>query len=235
MKKMLAILCSLLTPILPMHARGTNPSNGSSSLGQGTNPASTDYRYNIGDFAQGGVVIWVTTDGQHGLVAAIEDQGGAGLKWSNDTTPADVGADNNNPLPTATPIAPYGQYYGGYLNQQTIEQAQDLSDFPAFAAAANYSIAVNGITYSDWFLPSYRELLLMYSAVGLINQVSIANGGQAMRTTASSDEYWSSRQGGETSTTSGEYGSWMIRMVDGLTKTNQKRDDLLYVRCVRAF
>jgi hypothetical protein len=32
--------------------------------------------YKIGEFAQGGVVIWLTEDGQHGLVAAIQDAGG---------------------------------------------------------------------------------------------------------------------------------------------------------------
>jgi len=39
-------------------------------------------KYQIGDFAQGGVVIWVTHDGEHGLVAAIEDLGGY-YEWAD--------------------------------------------------------------------------------------------------------------------------------------------------------
>lgn len=73
-------------------------------------------KYQIGDFAQGGVVIWVTQDGQHGLVAAIEDQPNAA--WS--TVTIDTGATYQSSLPLSTPNPPFEQYYAGWKNQNQI-------------------------------------------------------------------------------------------------------------------
>lgn len=43
-------------------------------------PACTATNYSLGDFAQGGIVFWVDETGQHGLVAAKEDQS-TGVRW----------------------------------------------------------------------------------------------------------------------------------------------------------
>ena len=147
-------------------------------------------RYDIGDFAQGGVIIWLTTDGKHGLVAAIEDLGSFAWSTQNVNTPA----DNKQPLPLSTPSAPHGQYYPGYQNQQGIIGIDPtLTAYPAFQACENYSKTINGVTYNDWFLPSTTELSVMYSFADLINQVSIAHGGSAMNMNA---QYWSSLEDG---------------------------------------
>jgi hypothetical protein len=228
MKAMMRMIC-VLFPVLTLHAAGTNPSSGSSS-GGGTNPASTSYvgssGYNIGDFAEGGVVIWVTQDGQHGLVAAISDVTGSPLAWGPSGTT--TGATNNDPLPSSTPNAPYGQYYPGYLNQQIIEGiANWQNDYPAFQACANYSITINGKTYDDWFLPSSRELSLMYVAQGVINQVSQAQGGQAL-VSGFTDFYWSSRENVAND-------AWFLSFADGASGVFSKNNATGGVRCVRAF
>ena len=87
-----------------------------------TSNAISGCRYHIGDYAEGGVIIWLTNDGMHGLVVAIED-----AKEGTDTTfkwgenPATTNVRTRKSLPFSTPKSPYGEYYGGYINQQAIE------------------------------------------------------------------------------------------------------------------
>ena len=187
--------------------------------------------YHIGDYAQGGVIIFLTHDGLHGLVAAIEDASSPlGVDWGPDF--ALTNATNNDPLPFSTPSSPYGQYYGGYKNQQIIENSYNLNAYPAFQVAANYSKTINGVTYNDWWLPSSRELSLMYALVGIINQVSVANGGSAMIVNDPSRQlpasfYWSSLDENVTS-------SWFNNFFDPHSETTNKTV-LMNVRCVRAF
>lgn len=145
------------------------------------------YRYHIGAFAQGGVIIWLTDDRRHGLVAAIEDVRMSSLMWSSQFVTTH--ASYQNPLPSSTPDFPFGHYYAGYQNQKTIVDNFDLNDYPAFHASVNYSITINGKTYDDWFLPGNPELSQMYNTQDIINQVSLNHGGEALRTDVF---YWSS-------------------------------------------
>jgi len=95
------------------------------SRGSNCPPCPLAPRYNIGDFAEGGVIIFLTHDGMHGLVAAIEDaKMGAQTTFTWGPINESLGQDvqNNQPLPFSTPEAPYGDYYSGYKNQQWIEQ-----------------------------------------------------------------------------------------------------------------
>ncbi len=190
--------------------------------------------YHIGDFAEGGVIIFLTHDGMHGLVAAIEDASPAqGLSWEIPQSYTNPKAYNNQPLPFSTPNKPYGQYYGGYKNQNIEMIQNNLSQYPAFQAAAQYTRTVNGVTYDDWFLPSSRELSLMYASEEIINQVSVANGGKTMLnvefngTNFPPSVYWSSRE--DLSNT-----AWYMYFFDG--KQEEFYKDRTYgVRCVRAF
>ena len=183
-------------------------------------PPCPEASYHIGDFAQGGVVIWLTSDGLHGLVAAIDDAAKDPVDWGPDT----IGyIYNNQPLPLSTPNDPYGQYYGGYQNQTDVDPT-GLLGFPAFYAAANYSITVKGVTYEDWWLPSSRELSLMYAAVGVINEVSTANKGSEMQ----AKEYWSSRENNDKE-------AWYLDFNNGYQDYTTKNNNQCRVRCVRAF
>ena len=107
-------------------------------------------------------------------------------------------------------------------------QNRTLSSFPAFEAAHNY----RGGGYTDWWLPSSRELSLMYAMVGIIDQVSEANGGDPMlndRNNPPYSFYWSSRESEDNSTN-----AWYLDFFFGYQYTNVK-DDPCAVRCVRAF
>ena len=190
--------------------------------------AGYGYQYNIGDYAQGGVVIWVTQDGLHGLVAAITDASGpSGVKWESATGTQPSNATNNDPLPSSTPSAPQAQYYSGYKNQQIILAKNNLTNFPAFKVAVDY----RGGGYSDWFLPSSRELSLMYAAEGIINSVSVQHGGTEMngKTNDTLKRYWSSRENVDFPSY-----AWVLVFAYGNLHLATK-DFQFAVRCVRAF
>ena len=91
-----------------------------------------------------------------------------------------------------------------------------LAADPAAAAALackNYSSTVNGIAFTDWFLPSYDELYQLY-----INRAAAGN---------SSAEFWSSSQGNN-------WDAWMQDFSGGEKITGYKNDSGI-VRPVRAF
>jgi hypothetical protein len=129
--------------------------------GGGTNPASTSHvgssKYKIGDFAEGGVVIWLTEDGQHGLVAAIDDLPGT-YQWSPDGDQDTTSATQNNAMPLNVETPAYNSFSGYYDTHTIIQYYTDnpVTGNPTYAAlaAASYSKTVNGVTYADWFLPS---------------------------------------------------------------------------------
>lgn len=160
--------------------------------------------YHIGDFTQGGVIIWLTQDGLHGLVAAIEDASySQGNEWATgDAATKRIDAIDDDSLPLFyTPNTTPAENYSGYKNQQKIKNVDsNFSNYPAFAAAANYSYTMNGVEYNDWFLPSSSELSLMYAVRAIIKTVSEAHGGKGMLDDRSIDPpppastYWSSRE-----------------------------------------
>lgn len=177
--------------------------------------------YHIGDYAQGGVIIWLTQDGLHGLVAAIDDASASHLQWSTEN--ASTSATNNFGLPSVyTEVVP-GENYAGYINQEAIKSISGWqAKYPAFDAAANYTHQ----GYTGWFLPSSRELSLIYAAASVINAVSTANGGSALKNSS----YWSSRA----YPPFGNNVAWYIDFSNAYADVDPK-SALLYVRCVRAF
>ena len=114
----------------------------------GTITATT---YSVGDFAQGGIVFWVDETGQHGLVAAKEDQS-TGVRWYAGTY-GNTQAKGDGP-------------FSGEANTSIIIAAQVAigDDGSTYAARICNELQVTegGKTYGDWYLPSKEELNLMY-------------------------------------------------------------------------
>ncbi|MBN2683246.1 MAG: DUF1566 domain-containing protein, partial [Bacteroidales bacterium] len=129
---------------------------------------TTESEY-IGNFYQGGVIIYVNISTGNGLVCAVSDQS-TGIFWNNGSY-ISTGAIN-------TAIG------AGQANTTTIITVQGPG---TYAALACDNLSTNG--YSDWFLPSKDELNLIYQNRSIINSTSIANGGSSL-----SNVYWSSSE-----------------------------------------
>ena len=168
--------------------------------------------YSVGDFAQGGIVFWVDETGQHGLVAAKEDQS-TGVRWYAGTY-GNTQAKGDGP-------------FSGEANTSIIIAAQVAigDDGSTYAARICNELQVTegGKTYGDWYLPSKEELNLMYQNKATIDATAGVNGGSGF----ASAYYWSSTGGNN-------YGAWGPTF-DGGSQHLDDKNGTGRVRAVRAF
>ena len=156
----------------------------------------------IGENYGGGIVFYVYDNGQHGLIAATSDQN-TGIQWYNGTyryTGTTGDGLNAGAMNTALIVA----------TQMSDNQTGNF----AAKVCADYSVAIGGITYGDWYLPSKYELNLLFLQKAVV-------GGFA------SSFYWSSS----------EYDinyAWSQAFNVG-TQYNDDKFLTNYVRAVRAF
>jgi hypothetical protein len=129
--------------------------------------------YQVGDFAEGGIVFYVDETGQHGLVAAPEDLPGT-YEWGCMGVTVN-GAD--------------GTLIGtGFQNtMDIINQGCTTENGGITAAQAALEADING--YSDWYLPSRGELYEMYSTIG-----NVALGGNIGNFLEDGSRYWCSSE-----------------------------------------
>ena len=161
----------------------------SNSSGNNASNSNTTV-YNVGDYAQGGVVFWVDpSDSTKGLVCAISDQ----------TTAERWNVDANSNIPNAIGLG----IGTGSSNSDEIISTYGLGG-NNYAAKITYNYGGGG--YDDWFLPSRDELLEIYSNKGTINSSCTSNGGTSL---SESDWYWSSSIGTDQSTV------WEVDMSNG--------------------
>jgi hypothetical protein len=160
----------------------------------------------IGDAYAGGIIFYLDASGEHGLVAATNDQS-SGAPWGC-----------------------FGTLIGGTSSSVGSGQANTTAILGGCAEAGiaaricdNYSVTVGGIVYDDWFLPSKDELNLMY-----VNLHQSALGGFD----ANFDSYWSSTEYVFPSAVSGL--AWVQLFSNGNHYVNGK-DYSGRVRAVRAF
>jgi hypothetical protein len=167
-------------------------------------------KYNIGNLAHGGIVFWVDETGEHGLVCAKEDQS-TNIRWYNGSY---IEAKTNGT----------GNKVTGRMKTFRIMQSQG-SDFNSYAAGicANLKLTVARKTYNDWYLPTMKELLLMYRNQKIINAKSEENGGHAL-----SNYYWSSSEFNENK-------AHYYDMNSPLKNKPADKETLRSVRAVRAF
>ena len=123
----------------------------------------------IGDSYQGGIIFWLDTTGQHGLIAATADQNTG--KWYNGTYR--YTGTNGDGL------------YAGKMNTAMIiatQMADNQTGNFAAKVCADYSVTVGGVTYDDWYLPSKYELNLLFLQKTAVGGFGANNG------------YWSSSE-----------------------------------------
>jgi hypothetical protein len=180
-----------------------------SSLCFAANPSAQGTIYNIGDYAQGGVVFWLTPDRTHGLVAAIADQS-SGVAWATGSSAGSVTSTSDS-LSVGFPAS------AGKLNAEVILNRTGITSSAA-ELCANYQ----GGGYTDWYLPNIIELTALYSQAAVVNTTAIANGGSAF----ASSIYWTSVQ-----TSSG------VGNIDFSSGRHQffTESNTFHVRAIRAF
>lgn len=125
--------------------------------------------HTIGEAYGGGIIFYVYDNGQHGLIAATQDQSTA-MRW--------YGGNYTKTWAKADGI-------GAGKSNTTLLASQGSTDGEDVAATVcnRYSVTVNGVTYGDWYLPSRHELNLLYLQKNVV-------GGFV------DDVYWSSTESG---------------------------------------
>lgn len=117
----------------------------------------------IGDSYKGGKIGYVFVPGDsryvsgefHGIIISNTE---LTIKWTNNSNAAVIAGATSQAIGD------------GLSNTNAIVQALGNNPANTYAAleAYNYSIVDNGITYDDWFLPSYLELVALKKAITLI-------------------------------------------------------------------
>lgn len=124
------------------------------------NAESAIAAFSIGQAYGGGIIYFIDSTGQHGLIAATQDIGGTFpvyKTWSNGST-----------------ILTHAQgigVYKGSLNTDKIIYFQGTGDY----AAADCR-AYNAGGYTDWYLPSKRETVLLRKNGGAAGLTLSSNG-----------------------------------------------------------
>lgn len=159
----------------------------------------------IGQSYGGGIIFYIDGTGKHGLIAATSDQSsGLGIEW---ITGGSTQSTLNNNTSTAYGT---GQANTNYMIAQTgyTGGAAQVCDA--------YSVTVDGVTYSDWYLPSKDELNLLYLQY-------VAVGGFV-----TNNDYWSSSE-------SGQWYAWVQLLTTGGTQNSNNKDAINPVRAIRSF
>jgi hypothetical protein len=176
---------------------------------------ATSATYSIGDVVNGGVVFWLDSTGQHGLVVALSDVA-TSVEWGCYGT--DLPNVPNVPYNGGKPVGSGAEIGDGFNN--TYDILQDCPTAPAALAARSLG--------AQWFLPSAKELNQMYINKTTLEAVS---GFTAFATSY----YWSS-------TESVNYYAWAQNLTDGsqvdLGKSTTNNMDMTSpskVRAIRAF
>jgi hypothetical protein len=168
--------------------------------------AATSATYSIGDVVNGGVVFWLDSTGQHGLVVAFSDVP-TSVEWGCYDT--DLPNVPNVPYNGGNPAGSGAEIGDGYNNTNDI--LQDCPDAPAAIAARSLG--------AQWFLPSAKELNQMY-----INKTTLEG---VSGFTAFSGYYWSSTENGSNN-------AWEQYFNSG-NQNNSIKSITGDVRAVRAF
>lgn len=178
----------------------------------GSSPGAEHY---IGEFHEGGIIIWLDHTGKHGLIVGLKDISKQAF-WSNIANKA-IGKQA-------------GSKTDGNKNSEAITQQEGHTDSAA-KLCLNYTNSNDGGTSkSDWYLPSIEELRILavnrYEIQRSIDEKN-ANDINAPIDNIADKFYWSS-------TEQNEYSAWGINFYNANPYTSNKYSEG-YVRPFRKF
>lgn len=180
------------------------------SLASGGSSSSGHY---VGEVFSGGIVFFVDSTGQHGLMASLYNlNGGNEVEWSN------LHADSS----------------GAYSMTNGSKNTDSIIDNTTTSAALLCRNHTGG-GHNDWYLPSNRELVLLCSQDVLIDQILDNDGNpntngffqETNPLTFANAVYWSSTDDGSTS-------AWLFNIAQDYSIPNPKQL-IARVRAIRAF
>lgn len=167
----------------------------------------------VGEVFDGGIVFFVDSTGQHGLMASLDNlNGGNEVEWSN------MHADSSGAYSMTN----------GSVNTDSIIVNSTTS-------AAKLCRDYTGGGHSNWYLPSNRELVLLCSQDILIDQILDNDGNPATKGFIQETNqllftnavYWSSTDDGSTN-------AWLFNIAQDYCIPNPK-ELVGRVRAIRAF
>lgn len=167
--------------------------------------------YQVGDFAEGGIVVWVDETGEHGLVCAKQDQGSE-IQWAPQRNKTKYDKRVAGVNSTSTTI------FGGKEKYRN-----NIRKYYARKLCKKLKLKESGNSYSDWYLPSRDELDKIYKNREIINNTALKNSGSAL----TEGYYWSS-------TEEDKHNTWIQYFKTGKQSFYFKHY-LYNVRAVRAF
>ena len=156
----------------------------------------------VGEFYQGGIVYYLNNTGEHGLICALDDQS-LSAQWGCQVI---TGANGYN-------------LFEGEINTNTIVNNSCYIMGIAADLCANYSFG----GYTDWILPSGKELQPLSQQLNTVNSALTTNGG----TTIGLNTYWSS-----TEIDANNAYVWQFANDGSVTEDKSVNH---YVRAIRAF
>jgi hypothetical protein len=148
-------------------------------------------QHHIGENYGGGIIFYVTDNGQHGLIADSAD-----MHTTNDTI---LWAKVDTTLINAK-LSGTG---GGFTNTERIVVNQGAGNYAANLCANDTSGG-----YGDWFLPSVTELIILYQQQQVIGNFN------------SSATYWSSTESANTSASALDFSSGIAMSIPKATPGN---------------
>lgn len=142
---------------------------------QASSGNNSEVSFSIGQQYHGGIIFYIDNTGNHGLIAAMADQG-TNVSWRK----------NKNVVTDAT-----GTSVGsGLSNTQKIVAAQGNSGTYAARVCLNYEAG----SFKDWYLPSKKELDLLYAQKNVVGGFAASNYWSS--TEASKGKAWDQEFGG---------------------------------------
>jgi len=172
----------------------------------GFNCFGNEIQYEIGELALGGMIFYLDSTGQHGLVSEIQDIGA--FEWG--CSQIEINGAEGEVIGT------------GYQNSLDIVN-HDCITLNGGLKAAEATLNYESGGYSDWFLPSIDALIAMYNSIGpagLYGDIGALN-------TTQGDFYWSSTEYNIAN-------SWFFNANDGSYGASGKNSFYL-VRPIRSF